>query len=368
MLAGLDGQLRAVASTNAAADFLEPMQLQATQGPCLDCVTTGAPVSMADLSDPSAAARWPRFVAIITRAVTPLGAVGTTIVLNVSDGLSHAVLAVDARTGTVLSTRANFATGALSAATVIGAEHEASGADIEHVIGTSVADGQSWWAQLHGYGFHVSPAGPTLVESDGQLSTSAHRSTIQLLSAAIGTSATQLPSLAMSESSRCVYDQTSVTVCSASTDPRAGARVVVAVDATTGRQLWSLPNQCPSDDGSEAPLITTAWHRLVLTTRDNATTDGPPARLSAETTPRAPAPPSTKPGPAESLLSPPALPPAGRRPHRSRSQPRPHPHFREPTSLKQTRRIAAVGRPRFHVDELFVIGTRWLGHIARCAP
>ena len=68
MLAGPDGRLQAVASTNEAADFLELMQLQAEQGPCLDCVTTGAPVSVADLSDPSAAARWPRLVAIISRA------------------------------------------------------------------------------------------------------------------------------------------------------------------------------------------------------------------------------------------------------------------------------------------------------------
>ena len=61
------GQLQAVASSSGTADFMELMQLQSQQGPCLDCFTTGAPVSVADLTDPAAAARWPRFAAIISR-------------------------------------------------------------------------------------------------------------------------------------------------------------------------------------------------------------------------------------------------------------------------------------------------------------
>ena len=59
--------LRAVASSSEAADLMELLQLEAQQGPCVQCVDTGAPVSVADLTDPSAVERWPRFVDALTQ-------------------------------------------------------------------------------------------------------------------------------------------------------------------------------------------------------------------------------------------------------------------------------------------------------------
>jgi transcriptional regulator with GAF, ATPase, and Fis domain len=67
VLADAHERLQVVASSNETADFMELMQLQADQGPCLDCYNTGAPVSAPDLTGPAAARRWPRFVAIISR-------------------------------------------------------------------------------------------------------------------------------------------------------------------------------------------------------------------------------------------------------------------------------------------------------------
>jgi transcriptional regulator with GAF, ATPase, and Fis domain len=60
LLADPLAQLRVLAATTEQARELELFQLQADEGPCVDCYSTGQPVSVADLN--AAAARWPRFV------------------------------------------------------------------------------------------------------------------------------------------------------------------------------------------------------------------------------------------------------------------------------------------------------------------
>lgn len=54
------GNLAVVASTSHQAQLLEVFVLQSDEGPCLDCVRTGAPVTSAKLDDDLA--RWPQFV------------------------------------------------------------------------------------------------------------------------------------------------------------------------------------------------------------------------------------------------------------------------------------------------------------------
>jgi GAF domain-containing protein len=44
------------------------MQIQADEGPCIDCVRTGQPVTITDLD--TAAARWPRFAAALYERTT----------------------------------------------------------------------------------------------------------------------------------------------------------------------------------------------------------------------------------------------------------------------------------------------------------
>ncbi|BBY44116.1 GAF and ANTAR domain-containing protein [Mycolicibacterium celeriflavum] len=60
LLADPFDQLRLVAATSEQARELELFQLQADEGPCMDCYATAAPVSVADLR--TATERWPRFV------------------------------------------------------------------------------------------------------------------------------------------------------------------------------------------------------------------------------------------------------------------------------------------------------------------
>jgi GAF domain-containing protein len=44
---------------------MELLQLQAEEGPCVDCYRSGVPVSVTDLAD--VALRWPQFIAALTQ-------------------------------------------------------------------------------------------------------------------------------------------------------------------------------------------------------------------------------------------------------------------------------------------------------------
>jgi GAF domain-containing protein len=59
MLADSEGRLQAVASTSEEARLVEVLQLEAGKGPCIDCFTTGEPVTAAGVDD--LRARWPEF-------------------------------------------------------------------------------------------------------------------------------------------------------------------------------------------------------------------------------------------------------------------------------------------------------------------
>src|SRR4051794_5734914 len=63
MLVEPGGRLRVVASSSEESGWTELMQIQADEGPCVDCVRTGQPVVVTDLDE--AAGRWPQLVAAL---------------------------------------------------------------------------------------------------------------------------------------------------------------------------------------------------------------------------------------------------------------------------------------------------------------
>lgn len=242
-------------TVHGAPSVVWPFLVGTSAGPSVELVT----IDTRTHSATSATVRLPGWASTsgFNLSVSPVGADGDTIALNVSGGLYHALLAVDAGTGAPRWSRDDFTAAAVSGATVAGAVPDSEPATTEHLVGLSLADGHQLWAQLHGYGLDVQPAGPNLVAASGQLATGVGRGMFKLLSATTGASVADLP-VGDGVPSSCLYDQTSVTVCEAPTDNLGGSRVAVAVDARTGRQLWSLPD---SDTGAgPVPLFTAGWH------------------------------------------------------------------------------------------------------------
>jgi GAF domain-containing protein len=59
MLSSANGQLQLVASTSESADLVEILQLDAGEGPCVDCFRTGRSVTVGDIAE--SGSRWPAF-------------------------------------------------------------------------------------------------------------------------------------------------------------------------------------------------------------------------------------------------------------------------------------------------------------------
>ena len=59
MLAGEDGALQVLASTSEESQLVEVLQQQSGAGPCVDCYTTGTPITIRDIAGTKD--RWPEF-------------------------------------------------------------------------------------------------------------------------------------------------------------------------------------------------------------------------------------------------------------------------------------------------------------------
>ncbi|MER0484634.1 PQQ-binding-like beta-propeller repeat protein [Streptomyces sp. Edi2] len=136
----------------------------------------------------------------------------------------------------------------------------------QQVIGLDINhDGKQIWKKLDGYELTAHPAGPDLIAITGNDYNSGDAMGVVL--AADGSQAAELSGDLSGLA--CHYDDASVTICQTE-EPR-----TIALNATTGKQLWSLP-----DKGANrvAPTVTAAWHGVVYGTTSNG-----PVALDAKT-------------------------------------------------------------------------------------
>jgi len=61
LILAIDGELRLMASSSETMRILEVFELQADEGPCMDCYRSGRPVLNVDLDATDIRAHWPRF-------------------------------------------------------------------------------------------------------------------------------------------------------------------------------------------------------------------------------------------------------------------------------------------------------------------
>ncbi|MEU8780211.1 PQQ-binding-like beta-propeller repeat protein [Streptomyces sp. NPDC048637] len=136
----------------------------------------------------------------------------------------------------------------------------------QQVIGLDINhDGKQIWKKLDGYELTAHPAGPHLIAITGNDYTSGDAFSTMLT--ADGSKAADL-SGDLSELT-CRYDDASVLICQTG-EPR-----TLALNATTGKQLWTLPEK---GTNRIAPTVTAAWHGVVYGTTGNG-----PVALDAKT-------------------------------------------------------------------------------------
>ncbi|MEU7222314.1 PQQ-binding-like beta-propeller repeat protein [Streptomyces chrestomyceticus] len=185
-------------------------------------------------------------------------------VLSVTSGNRGATYAVDLATRKVSWHNDDVAAAAVIGDTAVAVttkdtvRQQVTGLAVDH-------DGKQLWNTIDGFDLTVRPAGPHLAAVTGNDYDSGD--SVSALLTPDGGKAADLPGETSGLS--CRYDDASVTVCQ--TD---GPRVF-ALDATTGKQLWNLPEQ---GTGRIAPKVTAAWHGAVYGTTGNG-----PVVLDAKT-------------------------------------------------------------------------------------
>ncbi|WP_331733466.1 PQQ-like beta-propeller repeat protein (plasmid) [Embleya sp. NBC_00888] len=196
-------------------------------------------------------------------AAAVIGTHGDRVLVTVARDSIGSVYAVDTVTRAVVWSKDGFLGATVTGDSVVAVEPRDGSNTMQTVTALNVADGSRRWSLPNNrYESTITYAGPKLVAVEGR-DYSSGRASFQLIDGDTGADA-MAPSTATGWSGtyamKCLYDRRAVTVCS-------GVGIVMGLDATTGKELWRLPDRAA---GRVAPSVTAAWHGVVY-----ATADGP---------------------------------------------------------------------------------------------
>ncbi|GHC73128.1 hypothetical protein GCM10010507_60500 [Streptomyces cinnamoneus] len=207
-------------------------------------------------------------------AVTMVGGQGSTAVVKVANSYHSTAYAIDLETHRVLWQQ-DLAAMAVTGGNIAVFDRDTGETRLRTV---DLLTGETTWTDTGtAHQVNASVAGPNVLHYSGNDYKSGHEFT-KFLNARTGELLNNVENLARVT---CTYDGKATTVCSGKTGDFENPDQVFAVDATTGKLLWKLPDTTAN---RVAPSITTAWNGRVYGTTRN----GPvalDARTGADTTP-----------------------------------------------------------------------------------
>ncbi|WP_406083401.1 PQQ-binding-like beta-propeller repeat protein [Streptomyces virginiae] len=180
-----------------------------------------------------------------------VGFAAGTVILTVHTGYNAMTVGVDVTTHQLRWTAQNIQLGAVTAQAAVGVDiREGFGPDV--VVGLDPATGQETWRAEKTASTSVASAGPSLVRVRGYADGGQHFD--QLRNPDTGKVQADVPKGL--ENVSCPYDQAETLVCAVPSS-------IVALDSTSGKELWRLKDG--QADGRSAPQVTASWHGRIYT-------------------------------------------------------------------------------------------------------
>ncbi|WP_176743542.1 outer membrane protein assembly factor BamB family protein [Streptomyces agglomeratus] len=181
-----------------------------------------------------------------TPRASVVGFAGGAVIVTVHTGYNAMTVGIDVTTHQLRWTAKNIRVGAVTAGAAVGVDIlEGFGPDV--VVGLDPATGEEKWRAEKTESASVASAGPSLVRADGYAE--GGRRLDRLLNPDTGKVQADVPKGL--ESVSCPYDRAETLVCAASS-------IIVALDSTSGKELWRLKDD--QADGRSAPKVTASWH------------------------------------------------------------------------------------------------------------
>ncbi|MEV8534721.1 PQQ-binding-like beta-propeller repeat protein [Streptomyces sp. NPDC051211] len=186
-----------------------------------------------------------------TPKASVVGFAGGAVIVTVHTGYNAMTVGIDVTTHQLRWTAQNIRLGAVTARAAVGVDIlEGFGPDM--VVGLDPSTGEKKWRAENAGSTSVASAGPSLVRVRGYAEGGRHFD--RLLNPDTGKVQADVPDGLANVS--CPYDQAETLVCAVSS-------IIVALDSTSGKELWRLKDD--QADGRSAPEVTASWHGRIYT-------------------------------------------------------------------------------------------------------